>query len=58
MYHSMSGNDDADYWRHANVGGKWDAYCRIKHGQATWYASFMGRKERRTEMTQRMKSKK
>jgi hypothetical protein len=38
-------NEDSDYWTHADPR-VYDAHCRIKHGQPTWYFSFMGRKER------------
>jgi hypothetical protein len=34
---------DDDYWEH-DMKKKWDADCRIAHGQPTWYFSFMGRK--------------
>lgn len=38
------GDVHKDYWEH-DMREKWDASCRIKHGQATWYFSFMGRRE-------------
>lgn len=38
-------NEDSDYWTHAERR-EYDDGCRIKHGQPTWYFSFMGRKEK------------
>ena len=39
---------DADYWNHVDLGtDKWDSGCRIRHGEPTFYFSFMGRKEDR-----------
>jgi hypothetical protein len=44
MNSSGSAKDvDADYWTHARQEN-WDAGCPIRHGQPTWYFSFMGRK--------------
>lgn len=40
------GDRDDDYWMH-NVLRNWDRGCRIKHGEPTWYFSFMGRQEKR-----------
>jgi hypothetical protein len=40
------GDDDKDYWRHDELDVEWDAGCRIRHEQATWWFSFMGRKEK------------
>ncbi|RDK41618.1 hypothetical protein M752DRAFT_267116 [Aspergillus phoenicis ATCC 13157] len=40
------GDRDDDYWRH-NELRNWDSGCRIKHGEPTWYFSFMGRREKR-----------
>src|ERR1700759_821811 len=31
----------SDYWLHARTRN-WDKNCRIKHGQMTWFFSFMG----------------
>jgi hypothetical protein len=42
------GDDDQDYWRHEQDMG-WDSGCRIHHRQATWYFSFMGRKEKQID---------
>ena len=36
---------DEDYWKHGDLEG-WDSGCRIKHGESTWYTSFMGRNEK------------
>lgn len=37
---------DTDYWYHNRLEKrKWNRGCRVEHGQATWYFSFMGRKE-------------
>lgn len=38
-------DEDFDYWHHADRG-IYDRACRVKHGQPTWYFSFMGRKEK------------
>lgn len=35
-----------DYWRHNEVRDRYDSLCRIRHGEPTWYFSFMGRRER------------
>ncbi|BCR98421.1 uncharacterized protein AKAW2_40104S [Aspergillus luchuensis] len=40
------GDRDADYWEH-NELEMWDTDCRIRHGEPTWYFSFMGRREKR-----------
>ncbi|GLA63777.1 hypothetical protein AtubIFM55763_010093 [Aspergillus tubingensis] len=40
------GDRDEDYWKH-NELKKWDTGCRVKHGEPTWYFSFMGRREKR-----------
>ena len=37
---------DEEYWEH-DISKEWDAGCSIRHGQPTWYFSFVGRK---TEM--------
>ena len=37
---------DEDYWRHNDLGSnEWSKGCRIRHGEPTWYFSFLGRKE-------------
>jgi hypothetical protein len=34
---------DDDYEKHSQaIGGRWDTQCRIKHGQPTWYISWLG----------------
>ena len=40
------GDRDEDYWKHNDMK-KWDTGCRVKHGEPTWYFSFMGRREKR-----------
>jgi hypothetical protein len=35
--------DDEYEKRNQSVGGHWDTKCRIKHGQPTWYISWLGR---------------
>ena len=58
MYVSKFEDKDTDYWNHAAEGVKWDEACRINHGQCTWYYSFMGRPERKSMMTQRIRANK
>lgn len=37
---------DSDYWSHNSLDEDgWDRGCRVRHGEPTWYFSFMGRKE-------------
>ena len=50
------GDADGDYWRHADNDVQWDANCRIKHGQPSWYFSFLGRREKMIEWTQKGKA--
>lgn len=39
---------DSDYWHHNELDDdEWDRGCRARHGEPTWYFSFMGRKEDR-----------
>lgn len=41
---------DSDYWLHNSLNERqWDRGCRVKHGEPTWYFSFMGRKEDREQ---------
>jgi hypothetical protein len=47
------GDDDEDYWRHDETGVAWDRKCRISHGQATWYYSFMGRRQKQINWVRR-----
>jgi hypothetical protein len=49
MYMSKFGDTDKDYWNHARTDVKWNAHCRISHGQPTWYYSFMGRRDKMIE---------
>ncbi|KAI1129577.1 hypothetical protein F5Y10DRAFT_263964 [Nemania abortiva] len=44
MHKFRNGNDDDDYFMH-DKRGHHDHSCRVKHGQPTWYFSYMGRKE-------------
>jgi hypothetical protein len=39
-------DDDYDYWHHNERRHDYSAGCRLKHGEPTWYFSFMGRRER------------
>lgn len=42
---------DDEYWRHnESMGGRWDTRCRIKHNQATWYVSWLGRDDTRQKL--------
>jgi hypothetical protein len=41
------GSTDVDYWKH-DLYESWSSGCRFRHGQPTWYWSFMGRQ---TNMT-------
>ncbi|THW23788.1 hypothetical protein D6D23_05490 [Aureobasidium pullulans] len=45
-----------DYWRHLTYPMKWDRNCRIKHGEPTWYFSFMGRLDEREQHPMHAKS--
>ncbi|PYH65897.1 uncharacterized protein BO88DRAFT_418063 [Aspergillus vadensis CBS 113365] len=40
------GDRDEDYWKHNDMQ-KWDTGCRVRHGEPSWYFSFMGRREKR-----------
>ena len=45
---------DEDYWRSLDsVGGRWDAYCRVRHGEPSWYVSWCGRDEHRQKLLER-----
>ncbi|CAJ2506015.1 Uu.00g001450.m01.CDS01 [Anthostomella pinea] len=51
MHKFKEGGGDWDYWRHNKIQ-QWDKGCRIRHGQPSWYFSFMGRvDETRSEDT-------
>ncbi|KAF2127412.1 hypothetical protein P153DRAFT_345064 [Dothidotthia symphoricarpi CBS 119687] len=42
---------DDEYEKHnESVGGRWDTRCRIKHGQPTWYISWLGRPDTREKI--------
>ncbi|CAG5181843.1 uncharacterized protein ALTATR162_LOCUS9863 [Alternaria atra] len=44
-------NLDDEYAKHnQSVGGRWDTQCRIKHGQPTWYISWLGRPDMREKI--------
>ncbi|KAK3718302.1 hypothetical protein LTR37_005115 [Vermiconidia calcicola] len=47
------GDADEDYWKHSRQGVSWDFNCRIRHGQPSWYFSFMGRKQKMMEWVHR-----
>lgn len=43
-------NHDTDYWNHDRLKKhEWDKGCRVKHGEPTWWFSFLGRKEDRDQ---------
>ncbi|KAI9373497.1 hypothetical protein BJX61DRAFT_533075 [Aspergillus egyptiacus] len=39
-------NPDHEYWLHDRQR-MWDVSCRVRHGQPTWWVSFMGQREKR-----------
>jgi hypothetical protein len=42
---SKTKDQDTDYWKHNMLTKReWPSGCRIKHGEPTWYFSFMGRR--------------
>ncbi|PYI31593.1 hypothetical protein BP00DRAFT_446416 [Aspergillus indologenus CBS 114.80] len=41
------GDRDRDYWAYMLPRDRYDENCRIKHGEPTWYFSFMGRREKK-----------
>ncbi|KAH7084780.1 hypothetical protein BKA63DRAFT_559463 [Paraphoma chrysanthemicola] len=44
-------NIDDEYEKHnSSEGGRWDTRCRIKHGQLTWYISWLGRPDIREKI--------
>lgn len=45
-----AGSEDRDYWARHSKYDMGMATCRSKHGEPTWYWSFMGRPERRQIM--------
>ena len=47
---------DEDYWNHAKSNVAWDLSCRIRHGQPSWYFSFLGRKQKMIEWRQKKRS--
>lgn len=38
------GSEDADYWNHC-LDFEFDHGCRVRHGEPTWYFSYLGRPE-------------
>lgn len=45
---------DVDYWRQLeSVDGRWDANCRVRHDEPTWYVSWCGRDEHRQKLLDR-----
>lgn len=52
MDRSRVRDDDAEYWRKCGAGddGRWDGKCRVKHGEPTWYVSWLGRTEHRQKL--------
>lgn len=40
------GDGDDDYWVYNQRRDRYDEGCRVKHGEPTWYFSFMGRREK------------
>jgi hypothetical protein len=45
---SKTRNQDTDYWMHnAFRGCESSSGCRVRHGEPTWYFSFMGRRTRK-----------
>lgn len=58
MNSSKTGDMDRDYWEHNNL--REDEVvnsCRFQHSQATWYFSFMGRKEERDHFQSQKKQR-
>ncbi|KAK3718872.1 hypothetical protein LTR37_004788 [Vermiconidia calcicola] len=51
------GDADEEYWRHAEQGTAWDAHCRVRHSQPSWYFSFMGHKEKMIEWKKRPRNR-
>ena len=47
------GNADEDYWKHTKLAIHWDAGCRIRHQQPSWYFSFLGRRQKLVEWVDR-----
>ncbi|KAI0013958.1 hypothetical protein F4779DRAFT_639098 [Xylariaceae sp. FL0662B] len=44
MHKFKTGDEHSDYWEHGRLY-EFDRGCRFKHGQPTWYFSYMGRRE-------------
>ncbi|KAJ5365066.1 hypothetical protein N7517_007952 [Penicillium concentricum] len=43
--------EDSDYWNRGFERDGYDQNCRIEHGKATWYFSFMGAPEVRMALS-------
>lgn len=43
----IDGNSDDDYWFHDYERMHYDVGCGVRHGEPTWYFSFMGRREKK-----------
>ncbi|KAI5203138.1 hypothetical protein E4T39_04336 [Aureobasidium subglaciale] len=50
-------DEHQDYWNHLVHNKAWDEKCRVKHGQATWYNSFMGRADTRNFILKRAQAR-
>ncbi|KAI4756849.1 hypothetical protein E4T52_11196 [Aureobasidium sp. EXF-3400] len=48
-------DEHMDYWNHL-AHKQWDEKCRVSHGQATWYSSFMGRADTRDKLLKRVRT--
>lgn len=48
MNSSKTGDKDKDYWKYlsskktSSISGRYDEGCRVRHGEPSWYFSFMG----------------
>ncbi|KAI4731923.1 hypothetical protein E4T49_00189 [Aureobasidium sp. EXF-10728] len=47
-------DEHVDYWYHLKPN-KWDRDCRVSHGEASWYSSFMGRADTRDRLLRRVR---
>ncbi|KAF2233705.1 hypothetical protein EV356DRAFT_193808 [Viridothelium virens] len=46
---TKNGDRHSDYWMHNRLQS-WDKGCRVRHGEPSWYFSFMGRKDDQVKM--------
>ena len=51
------GDADEDYWHHSKLSVHWDAGCRIRHAQPSWYFSFLGRRHKMVEWMQSLRER-